>query len=127
MKAIRFTKNWNGKLANRVFTTIRKSKSLEEDYYGSKIGTVFNVVHNDTVLFNARLVSALLYQYARIPDELKAVDTGRTDKKDWYAIFESFYGKFDDTDLFYVLVFEKVAKEVDKETGVTYPDYKVRK
>jgi hypothetical protein len=116
MKAIRFTKNWNGKLNNRVFTTIRKCKS-DDDYYGTKVGTVFNVVHNDTVIFNARLVSASKYSFARIPEELKAVDTGRSDKADWYAIFESFYGKFDDADLFDVLLFEKVHKEVTPESS----------
>lgn len=126
MKAIRFTKNWNGKLANRIFTTIRKCKS-DDDYYGTKVGTVFNVVHNDTVLFNAKLISAVKWHFDQIPYELKAIDTGRSEPEECLAIFESFYGKFNPEDLFYVLVFKKMAKEVDKETGVTYPDYGGRK
>jgi len=111
MKAIRFTQNWNGKLNNRVFTTIRKCKS-DDDYYGSKVGSVFAVMHADKVLFNATLVSADKISYAEIRYEIKATDTGRTDATKINAIFETFYGKFAPTDKFYILLFEKMEKKV---------------
>lgn len=107
MKAIRFTKNWNGKLNQRIFTTIRKCKA-NEDYYGEKAGNVFSVLLAGFAPFNARLISAKRYRFEQIPDELLALDTGHTDPKAAIAVFESFYGAFPRTDQFYILLFERV-------------------
>jgi len=111
MKNIQFYKDWNRKLGCDVFSTIRRCIGLE-DYYGDKIGSIFNVIANDKVLFPARLVSANLMPFSAIPPEVIMLDTGRADPTESLAIFESFYGKgFSKATSFYVLIFEKVAKK----------------
>ena len=111
MRNIQFYKDWNRKLGCDVFSTIRRCKGMD-DYYGEHIGSVFNVVANDKVLFPARLVSANLVPFSSIPPEIIMLDTGRADPVESLAIFEAFYGKgFDKATKFYILIFEKVGKK----------------
>lgn len=109
MKTIKFSRNWNGKLNNRVFSTIRKDR---DGYYQSKEGDIFNVVHNNSVIFTARLVSARSMPFKDIPNELLTLDTGRTDFKEAMGIFQTFYGAgFNTADKFNILIFERLDKK----------------
>ncbi len=109
MKNISFTSNWNGKLRNQIFTTIRKHKG-GEDYYGPKVGSIYNVFLRNDCVASGRLLEAPLKPFREIPELVLMLDTGTTSKEEALKIFEGFYGKFSEEDLFYVLVFEKPSK-----------------
>jgi hypothetical protein len=121
MKQIKFFKDWNGKLGNKIFSTIRKKHDVPEDYYGAKVGQIFDLFLQDRKLGKARLLSAQIYHFADIPAEIMLLDTGTNTYQDAIGVFYGFYKTIQPTDKFYLLLFERLnGKEIEgKPPGAT--------
>jgi hypothetical protein len=83
---IKFSKNWNHKLSNDIFTTIR----LQSDYYYK--GAQYQVILNDQLLYNAVCIDVVLYSFEGIPDYVLMTDTGYSDPATARDIFKRMYG-----------------------------------
>jgi hypothetical protein len=83
---INFSRNWNKKLYNTFFTTIRKAST--QAYYSQRIQEVFDVHLNKELKCRARLLSAELMKLEDITPELLVLDTGTTD---WKELFKRFH------------------------------------
>jgi len=108
MKSIRFSHNWNGKLGlNRIFTTIRRVRS-DEDYWGRKIGHIFKLDLRGGYMGKVRLIGARRVQFKDIMPELLMADTGTNSYEEAKGIFMRFYPNLKETDVFYLLLLEKM-------------------
>lgn len=73
LKTIKFDKNWNGKLSNEVFTTIRKKG------YGINHGDKAAIVLVDRVFKWVQCVGVTTCYFSDLSPVLLAIDTGVTD------------------------------------------------
>ncbi len=88
---IRFTHNWNGKLSQDVFTTIRNYTFDKYNYYLKSVTREFDVwLKGSGVIKKAILVDAERYEYEAIPDGFVAVDTGITEPIKALQLFKDF-------------------------------------
>ena len=86
MNKIKFSHNWNMKLNNNIFTTIRKSTKEKEEYYDNQIGNEFEVVlvrdindiRPDRTMGTAILIDVEEVRFSEIPLGLLYLDTGLT-------------------------------------------------
>lgn len=109
MKVISFARNWNSKLNNKIFSTIRKLKEGgNPDYYIELEGSVFSVNLNNAPIFKARLIKASRMKFTEIPEEMIYLDTGEPDYQKAKDIFKNFYGDVKPDDWFNVLIFQRV-------------------
>jgi len=79
MNQINFSHNWNDKLHNKIFTTIRRRTPEKWRYYIDNLDTIFEVVLNDEFIGKARLVTmreTTLQKIITNSPELLCVDTG---------------------------------------------------
>lgn len=67
-KAIKFTKNWNGKLNNNFYTTIRG--------YHHPIGTKLDVMLKEEKHHEATVIEVITTQISEIPEWLYRTDCG---------------------------------------------------
>ena len=84
LKRIDFSHNWNGKLDNEFFTTIRKFMVDKLRYYHGSIGETFGVFLNGEKVCEARLEIADLFKLNRsnIYDKIIVMlDTGLPHEK----------------------------------------------
>jgi len=100
-----FTHNWNNKLSNDIFTTIRKYESGKYSYYSDKIGQPFDVVLKGKKVGEAKLVGLWKGMLLDIPLPFLFTDTGYSDLSEAYSLFRRF--KVNPTDQVLVLAFEK--------------------
>ena len=95
MEKIDFSQNWNKKLDNDVFTTIRKAKS--EKYYSRRLGSEFAINLNSNFKTNCLLYSCRYYSKLRdIPAPLLMLDTGANTIMEAITIFRRFGISMDD-------------------------------
>lgn len=87
---IKFCKNWNGKLDNKVFTTIRRSEGQKQAYYRHCLGETFNVLLEGAEYDKAKLVDVKVVKFCDIPPFVLACDTGETDVSRIKSIFQEF-------------------------------------
>jgi len=73
---IKFSKNWNNKLNQEYFTTIRKFSKDKYNYYLMKMGDVFDVVLANKKIGKAKLVLLETYKFKELSHALVMVDTG---------------------------------------------------
>jgi len=73
---IRFSKNWNNKLNQKYFTTIRKYSKSRLTYYLNRENKIFDVMLNGKKVCEAKLISAEAMQFIDLPDAFLMVDTG---------------------------------------------------
>lgn len=90
MNTLRFSSNWNNKLRNFTFSTIRKHTNEKHQYYASQLDKTFDVKLKDTHIINAKLVHIARMQYKDIPYELKAMDTGLLEMDEIDELFKKF-------------------------------------
>lgn len=90
MNIIKFIHNWNCKLSNKVFTTIRKYTYKKEMYYRSVIDAKFEVILNGNKIREAVLVDVEIANINDLPFGLLATDTAITSKKDVFRLFKGF-------------------------------------
>lgn len=110
MNQIKFSHNWNNKLNNDIFTTIRSYTQEKFIYYDSKVGEQYGIILNHKVKCNAQLFRIQVKKYIEIPQEVLVLDTGETDFISIQTIFEKF-GMKDINDKMIVLWFKKSTKD----------------
>jgi len=79
MLTIKFSKNWNNKLNNDIFTTIRSSWGQmgdKQEYYQNNIDNVFDVILNKKIHSQVKLVSVSEYNFEDLPKTIIMIDTG---------------------------------------------------
>lgn len=97
---VNFLKNWNNKLNNKYFTTIRNVKYAT--YYGTRINEVFNVYLNKRFIFKAYLHDAQVVRFEDVKTpELFVVDTG-------YLDYNPVFKRFKLKDTFVLCLFERL-------------------
>ena len=75
-KQIKFSHNWNNKLDNSIFTTIRSSNPDKLKYYKDLVGYGFDVLLKGKKYCYAELQEAEEFLFDEIPDGLIMMDTG---------------------------------------------------
>jgi len=73
---IKFSRNWNNKLNQEYFTTIRRLTPIKAEYYLDNLHKVFDVILNGKKYCEARLLCVESIKLGDIPYGLRAVDTG---------------------------------------------------
>jgi len=91
---IRFTKNWNNKLDQKYFSTIRKFTKDKYFYYIEHKGEVFDVILNGKKHCEAKLVSVEERKFVDIPDALIMTDTGLPIKEGIGLLFRFGIGEY---------------------------------
>jgi len=91
---IKFSHNWNNKLDNSVFTTIRKFTEEKYVYYDSNVNKIFDVLLNGKLKSKAKLIRIQVCPYLNIPEEVLVLDTGETNLISVQTIFEKFGLKY---------------------------------
>jgi len=81
MNNIRFSHNWNLKLNQQIFTTIRKYDYKKWNYYKGQEDTEFNVLLNGKLHCKATLINAEYLNFNSIPKGLICTDTGMNFKE----------------------------------------------
>ena len=104
---IKFCKNWNNKLDNFCFTTIRNRNDRTFKYYSDNLDKVFDVFLKGQRYTQARLISVTLYEFHNIPQIILAIDTGKVNYTENFDIFKKF-GMYDHYAPMMILLFEKV-------------------
>ena len=90
MNTIKFSHNWNRKLEQTIFTTIRSYNSYKYDYYMSKCEQTFDIVLNEISIGRAILVGIEKVEFADILASQLMVDTGLTNINDILELFRKF-------------------------------------
>lgn len=89
MNNIYFSRNWNRKLNQTIFTTIRKYDYKKWNYYKGQEDTKFNVFLNGRLHCEATLVNVEYQLLNDLPKGLLCSDTGMM-PKDAYKLFKQF-------------------------------------
>lgn len=90
MKQIKFSHNWNNKLHNDVFTTIRKFTPDKHKYYRESIGDTFQVMLKNEALNYVNLAKVKQYNYCDIDRHILALDLGTCNQLEQDEIFKLF-------------------------------------
>ncbi len=107
-KQIKFSHNWNNKLGNPIFTTIRNSQLGKFKYYKDLIGYGFDVLLKNKKYCYAELQQVEEFLFDDIPEGLLMSDTGMNfaDAQQLFANFGIEYG-----DKVIILTFEGIIKK----------------
>ncbi|MFX0132257.1 MAG: hypothetical protein ACFFDN_01295 [Candidatus Hodarchaeota archaeon] len=87
---MKFNKNWNNKLNNDVFTTIRKYDETKFQFYESMLNKEYNIVLDKDRIGKAKLIKIEIKEFIKIPTELLILDTGETSLSEIHKIFKDF-------------------------------------
>lgn len=106
-KQIKFSHNWNNKLDDSIFTTIRSSTPEKLKCYKDLVGYGFDVLLKNKKYCYAELQEAEEFLFDEIPDGLIMMDTGMnlTDAQQLFSDFGITYG-----DKAIILTFERIEK-----------------
>jgi len=100
MNKITFTHNWNNKLSDKVFTTIRPHNKKKEYYYKDEIGQPFLLTLEEKKevrpICDVKLLKVEVMKLADIPRALLFVDTGLTEINKIFNLFKRFGSGLDD-------------------------------
>jgi len=105
MNQIKFSHNWNNKLNNKIFTTIRKYNSEKEQYYMSLVTEFLEVILEGKYIGKAELLYVEKNIYKNIPYGFLYLDTGFTTCSQVDELFDKFGIKPNDEVL--ILTFKK--------------------
>lgn len=87
---IKFTKNWNNKLDNPIFNTIR-NHVVSAPPYEDMVGETFSIWLKDSgVIGKARLINVGLRLFSDIPYGMLCSDTGIHNYCDIVTLFQEF-------------------------------------
>lgn len=87
MNYIKFKENYNNKLADKSFTTIRI-----DDPSRYRVGDIYKIISPDEE-FEAKLTNIqLVFNLDDIPLEFIESDTGLTTREEFRSLLSSFYG-----------------------------------
>lgn len=89
MNRIKFSHNWNNKLNNEYFTTIRSTGYDDKkfDYYSEKVGEVFSVILKGKEICKAELIFVEARDIDDICEALLIIDTGTQNYMDVFRRF----------------------------------------
>lgn len=104
---IQFSHNWNNKLNNNIFTTIRKWDYSKEIYYKDSEEHTFEVMLNGEKQGNAKLIIVEVLFYKDIMPTILRLDTGKRGMGEIFEVFKKF-GVSDLGDKVILLTFEKI-------------------
>jgi hypothetical protein len=90
MHTIKFSHNWNNKLHNPIFTTIRKYDVLKAKYYKDLITQNFDILLQNKKIGNAKLINMEIIRFNDIPESLLHIDTGYDLVCDIIELFSKF-------------------------------------
>ena len=76
MAQIKFSHNWNDKLRQRIFTTIRSWNIEKEKYYKNLLAHEFDVLLKGKLFCKAKLQEVEVFDFKDIPNALLMSDTG---------------------------------------------------
>lgn len=74
MQQLKFSRNWNGKLNTRIFTTIRDYNEYNDKRY--RIGEKYEVLFKDTLIGIVECIDVVNVQYGVVPKFMRQTDTG---------------------------------------------------
>ena len=108
MKLIKFSHNWNNKLNNPIFNTIRKSTPEKLKYYKDSVGYGFDVLLKGKKYCYAELQEAEEFLFDDVPNGLIMMDTGMdlTDAQQLFSDFGITYG-----DKIIILTFQRIERK----------------
>jgi hypothetical protein len=89
-KKLYFSHNWNNKLDQLYFTTIRNHKNSKFDYYRDNLYNKFDVMLNSEVHTTAELIGIEVKQFLNISYGLILIDTGIENKFEQLELFQKF-------------------------------------
>lgn len=117
MECIKFNKNWNNKLDNNVFTTIRKFSHSKYDYFAEHLNDEFGIYlkgsdHRFHHYCCARLVRIEMGQLRGLSKSELMVDAGLSSPAMIFELFQREFG-IEDTDYILYLTFERRLCEYD--------------
>ncbi len=89
---IKFSHDWNGKLKDRIFTTMRVDKDdhSKHDYYEKMKGVIFSVHLNGIEVCKAVLIDVDIMEFVTIPNSILFTDTGIDNRIECYDLFKKF-------------------------------------
>ncbi len=90
MNQIKFSHNWNNKLNNNIFTTIRKYTPEKYKYYLDLKSYDFDVILNGKKFKEVKLVGIEIKKFKDIPSEVLILDTGILSIIDIEKVFYKF-------------------------------------
>jgi len=90
MKLIKFSHNWNNKLSNNIFTTIRKTNPTKSKYYEESKELLFEIILNGKKIGQAKLIIVDILKYKKINPMIFRLDTGVRGMNEIYEIFKKF-------------------------------------
>jgi hypothetical protein len=106
---IKFSHNWNNKLSNDVFTTIRRYEPAKARYYQGILGMDFDVILNDKKVGEAILRGVTVTHLNKVPMHLLFLDTGFIEEDKAYQVFKDFGLSLESEVL--MLLFERKAEK----------------
>lgn len=106
MNIIKFSRNWNNKLNNNIFTTIRKYSDEKYEYYLNQLNKQFYVELNKKMTCIVKLLEVTPSNYLDISLTMLRLDTGIIDNNNIDDIFKIFGIKENDKVL--ILTFAKI-------------------
>lgn len=113
MTRIRFIHNWNKKLDNEVFTTIRSWNQEKQDYYEGVLRGKFDVELKGKKRSEAILWDVVVCDYKDIDVAILRVDTGLHKKDEIDSLFARFGCYKNDKCI--LLTFKNLTKEKENE------------
>lgn len=87
---VNFSQDWNGKLKNNIFHTIRCFDSTKLNYYTEGVGKPFTVKLTGKNNCRAILREVTLLRFGDIPENILRTDTGYYDIEKIIRIFNKF-------------------------------------
>lgn len=106
MPSIKFIHNWNNKLSNDLFTTIRISRDGKADYYNHMRGKQFDIVLKNKTICQAVLLGVMIKKYKDVDNLVLSLDTGIKKMTEVHKLFGKF-GIKPNTDVL-ILLFERI-------------------
>jgi len=103
MDTIKFSTNWNGKLTNSVFSTLRVKSAKYEKGKTFIIEPTFNGMDK----FQATIINLFQFRFDDIPQVLCYLDTGY-DKEATQEILKKMYPDIYDTVTYYHILLKRV-------------------
>lgn len=89
---IKFSKNWNNKLALEYFTTARLHTYSKLEHYLNNLNKDFDVFCGKDMPLIAELVDIVTYKIRELPRFFCFTD-GAMNKEEFYKLMEKFYSK----------------------------------
>lgn len=101
---IKFNKNWNNKLGNNIFTTIRKSNLEKDTFYWEGVGKTFDIILKGDMFGKAKLKTVDKRKLKECDRYLLRLDVGETSSIIAEKVFEELGIEYNDEVL--ILTFE---------------------